>query len=162
MKPKQKLGMTWSDPQNPHGTAARPAAARQLGYAGRSWRSPEPADIGDHKVPRAYIWKPIARNFRNRYRVRAGEDANYKSHVPARLFHMIGKRVIIIIINGMLMCDSVGMPMGYEGAVVPIVRMAERKAKIVMAGIAGSRFRRHHKHTLQGKRDCRRQHHRDG
>jgi hypothetical protein len=142
-----------------HGGAARSRA--QLGYAGGSWRSPDSADIGDHKVPRAYIWKPIARNFRNRDRVRAGEDANYKRHVPTRLFHMIGKRVIIII-NGMLMCDSVGMPMGYEGAVVPIVRMAERKAKIVMAGIAGSRFRRHHKHTLQSIRDCRRQHHRDG
>src|SRR5262249_46599315 len=73
---------------------------------------------------------------------------------------MIGEGVIIF--EGVLTCYSVSMPMAANMAVVPIVRMAESESKIVVTSIAGCRFRRRHKHTLQGKCDCRRQHHRDG
>ena len=99
-------------------------------------------------------------NFRNRDRIRAGEDANHQRHVPARLFHMIGECVVII--NGMLMYYSVGMPMGEDMAVVPTLRVAESEAEIVVTGIAGCRFRRRHKYTLKRKRDRRRQHHDGG
>lgn len=146
----------------PTKSARNRGAARghaQLGYAGGSWRSPEPANIGDREAPRTCTWKSMTCNFRNRDRIRAGQDANHKRHVPARLFHMIGECVVII--NRMLMYYSVGMLMGDEMAVVPTLRVAESKAKIVVTGIAGCRFRCCDKYALECKRDRRRQHHRD-
>jgi len=71
---------------------------------------------------------------------------------------MIGECVVI---NRMLMYYSVGMLMGDKMVVVPTLRVAENKAKIVMTGIAGCRFRCRNKYALECKRDRCRQHHRD-
>jgi hypothetical protein len=68
---------------------------------------------------------------------------------------------VVVVINGMLMNCAVRMLMGDDVVVMPAFSVVENKAKIVVAGVAGRRFRRRHKYTLECKRDRRRQHYRD-
>lgn len=99
----------------------------------------------------------MTRHLGNRRHARAGKDANRQRHVEARLFDVLGERVIIIV-DGMLMNYSVGMPMTDDVTMRPAMRMAENKAEIVVARVSGRRFRRGDKHTLQ-RNGYRRRHH---
>jgi hypothetical protein len=84
----------------------------------------------------------------DRRHIRARKDANRQRHVEARLFDVLGKRVIIVI-DGMLMNYSVSMSMSDDMTMHPVMRMAENEAEIVVAGISGRRFRCGNKHALQ-------------
>lgn len=159
MTPNQRPGMTLRDPQNPHGTARAARGHARLGYAGGSWRSPEPADVGDRETPSLLNCQLTTCNLGKCSHVRARKNANHKRHIPARLFDMFGKCVVVVI-DGMLVNCSVRMPMGDSMTVVPAMR-AENKAKIIMASVAGRRFRCRNKYTLKRKSDRGRHHHRD-
>jgi len=92
---------------------------------------------------------------------RAWKDANRQRHVEARLFDVLGKRLIIVIYR-MLMNYSVRMLMIDDMTMRPVVRMAENEAEIVMAGISGRRFRCGNKHSLQRNGGSRHHHDNDG
>jgi hypothetical protein len=84
----------------------------------------------------------------DRRHIRARKDANRQRHVEARLFDVLGERVIIVV-DGMLMNYSVSVPMSDDMTMHPVMRMAENEAEIVVAGISGRRFRCGDKHPLQ-------------
>jgi hypothetical protein len=52
---------------------------------------------------------------------------------------MLGESVVIVI-DGMLVSRSIGMPMSNHVAVFSAVRMAEGKVELVVARISGRRF----------------------
>ena len=74
---------------------------------------------------------------------------------------MFGKRVVVVVIDRVLVNYSAGMAMSHDMAVTLTVRVAEDKALIVVAGIAGRGFGCRNKHPLDRKGDpgC---HHDDG
>jgi len=74
---------------------------------------------------------------------------------------MIGERVVIIIVDGMLVSCSVCMLVINDVTVIFATRMAENEAEVVVARVAGRRFRCANKYTLDGKGRCGR-HHDDG
>ena len=89
--------------------------------------------------------------------MRAWQDANRQRHVEARLFDVLGERVIIVV-DGMLMNYSVSVPMSDDVTMHPVMRVAENEAEIVVARISGRRFRRCNEHALQRNRHPRRHH----
>ena len=103
----------------------------------------------------------MTRHLGDRRHVRARKDANRQRHVEARLFDVLGERVIIVI-DGMLMHYSVSMPMSDDMTMHPVMRMAENEAEIVVAGVSGRRFRRGNKHALQCNGHCCHHHDNDG
>ncbi len=147
-------------PTNPHGTACAAESHARLDYAGGSWRPPEPADVGDWKKLSLFNRQFGTRNLGKCSQLRARKDANHQRHIPARLFDMFGQCVGVII-NGMLVNFSVRMLMSDDMTVVPTMRVAENKAKIVMASVAGRRFRCRNEYTLKRKCDRGCHHHRD-
>jgi hypothetical protein len=92
---------------------------------------------------------------------RAWKDANRQRHVEARLFDVLGERVIIVV-DGMLMNYSVGMPMSDDMTMHPVMRVAENEAEIIVAGVSSRRFRCGNKHPLQRNGDSRHHHEDDG
>jgi len=84
----------------------------------------------------------------NRRHIRAWKDANRQRHVEARLFDVLGERVVIVV-DGMLMNYSVSVPMSDDMTMRPVMRMAENEAEIVVAGVSSRRFRCGNKHPLQ-------------
>ena len=97
----------------------------------------------------------------DRRHTRAWKDANRQRHVEARLFDVLGERVIIVV-DRMLMNYSVGMPMSDDMTMHPVMRVAENEAEIVMAGVSGRRFRCGDKHPLQCNGHSSRHHEDDG
>jgi hypothetical protein len=93
--------------------------------------------------------------------VRARNDADHNRHIPARLFDMLGKSVVIVI-DGMLVNCSVRVPMRNDVTVFPTVWMAESKADVVVTRISGRRFRRGNEYALERERHSGRHHERDG
>src|SRR5438105_1479804 len=110
--------MTLRDPQNPHGTARAARGHARLRYAGGSWRSPEPADVGDQETLSLFNCQFITRNLGKCSHVRARKDTNHKRHVPARLFNVFGERIVIVI-DRMLVNCSVFMFMSNDMNVPP-------------------------------------------
>ncbi len=145
---------------NPHGIARAASGHARLGYAGGSRRSPEPTEVHDPKMVRLFNCQLLARNLGNCRNVPARKNANHERHIPAWLFNMFGERVVIII-DGMLVNCSVCMLMSNDVTVIPAMRMAENKAKVVVARVAGRRFRSGDEDTLDGK-GSRGRHHDDG
>ena len=148
--------MASRDPQYPHGTARAASGHAWLGYAGGSWRSSEPFEIGDPELGRILDRQSFAREFGkhgNRY---GRNDANHKRHVPTRLLDMLGKRAGVVI-NGMGVDRAVGMSVSNEMAVSP-ARVVKCKAEVIMAGISGRRFRCGDTNALERKRHRRRHH----
>jgi hypothetical protein len=100
-------------------------------------------------------------NLGDRRDIRAWKDANRQGHVEARLFDVLGERVIIVV-DGMLMNYSISVPMSDDMTMHPVMRMAENEAEIVVAGVSGRRFRCGNKHPLQRNGHSRRDHEDDG
>jgi hypothetical protein len=151
--------MRLRDPQNPHGTACAARGHARLSYAGGSWRSPEPVEVDNPEAARIFT-QLMARRLGKRRNVRGRNDANHQRHVPTRLFDVLGKRAVIVI-YGMRMYCSVGMSMRDVAAVMLAVCVLKSKGDIIMARIAGRRFRGGHKDSLEGKSQ-RGHHHHDG
>jgi hypothetical protein len=152
--------MTLRDPQNPHGTARAARGHARLSYAGGSWRSPEPVEVDNPEAARIFNRDLVARRLGKRRNVRGRNDANHHRHVPTRLFDVLGKRAVIVIYS-MRMYRAVGMSMRDDMAVMLPVCVLKSKGNIIMARIAGRRFRGGHKDTLEGKSQ-RGRHHHDG
>jgi hypothetical protein len=152
--------MTLRDPQNPHGTARAARGHARLTYAGGSWRSPEPVEVDNPEAARIFNRQFVTRRLGKRRNVRGRNDANHQRHVPTRLFDVLGKRAVIVI-YGMRMYCSVGMSVREDVAVMLAVCVLKSKGDIIMARIAGRRFRGGHKDSLEGKSQ-RGRHHQDG
>lgn len=141
----------------PHGVARAASSHARLGYAGGSGRSSQSAEVGDPQVVGIFHGQFPARRHANRRNIAGGENADDDRHVPARLFDMLGERVIVVI-DRMLMNYAAGMAMGDDVTVTLPMRLAENKAEIIVAGIAGRGFRCGDKHALDRKSDPRRHH----
>jgi hypothetical protein len=99
----------------------------------------------------------VTRHLGKRRHVQARKDANRQRHIGARLLDVLGERVVIVV-DGMLVDFSIGMPMNNDVTMHPFMRMAENEAEIVVARVSGGRFRRSDEHTLQHD-GYRRRHH---
>ena len=145
----------------PHSVAGAARSHARLGYAGGSRRAFQSANFGDPQVVRSRHRDLSSRHRENLGDIRGGQNANNDRHVGARLADMFGKRVVVVVINRVLVNHSAGMAMGHDMAMTLRMRVAENKAEIVVAGIAGRGFRRGNKHPLDRKGNpCR--HHDDG
>ena len=160
IKRNQSLGGWHHATHNPHGFARAARGHARLGYAGGSRRSPQPVDGGDPGPAGIFYRKSFARNFgqgRNRHR---RNDANHKSHVPARLLDVIGERAVVVI-DGMAVDGAVSVSVRNDVAVGP-ARVMERKAEVVVAGVSSCGFGCGNADTLERKGERRRHHHDDG
>jgi hypothetical protein len=93
--------------------------------------------------------------------IRARKDANRERHVEARLFDVLGERIIIIV-DGMLVNFSIDMPMRDDVTMSSIVSVVENEAEVVVTGISGRRLRCGNEHALQRNSYRGRHHHYDG
>jgi hypothetical protein len=146
--------------RNPHGTACAASGHARLGYAGGSWRSSEPFEIGDPKAGRILDRQFFTREFGKRGNRYGGNDANNKRHIRPWLLDMLGKRARVVI-YGMGVDRAVGMSVSNEMA-VNSARMVKCKAEVIMAGISGRRFRCGNTDALERKGHRRRHHYDDG
>ena len=76
----------------------------------------------------------------DRRHIGARKDTNRQRHIPARLFDVLGERVVVVVVDGMLVSYSVGMLMSHDVTMHPIMRVAENEADIVVAGVSSRRF----------------------
>ena len=94
--------------RNPHDTTGAASGHAWLGYAGGSWRSSEPFEIGNPEPGRILDRQSFAREFGKRGSCYGRNDANHKRHIPTRLLDMFGKRTRVVI-YGMGVDRAVGM-----------------------------------------------------
>ena len=148
-------------PLTPHGVAGAARSHARLGYAGGSRWAFQSADFGDPQGCGIFHTQLAAGHLDILRNIPGRQNANDDRHVGARLADMFGKRVVVVIIDRVLVNHSAGMAMSHDMAMTLTVRVAENKAEIVVAGIAGRGFRRGNKHPLDRKgKPCR--HHDDG
>ena len=100
----------------------------------------------------------MACTFGNRRYRQERKDANHKRHVPAWLFDVFGKGIVI---DSVLVDCSVRMLVSDDMTVTLIMRVSKNEPKVVMTCVSGRCFRRSDKHPLhdKGHRGC---HHYDG
>jgi hypothetical protein len=151
--------MASRDPQCARHRRAASGHAR-LGYAGGSWRSSEPFEIGNPELARILDRQSFARYFgkcRNRY---GRNNANHKRHVPTPLFDVLCKRARVVI-YGVSVDSAIGMSVSSKVAVSPAGVM-ESKAEVIVAGVSGRGFRCGNADALERKGHRCRHHYDDG
>ncbi len=134
----------------PHGVARAALSHARLGYAGGSRRSSQSAEVGDPQGGGTFYCEFPARRHENGRNFARGKNADDDRHIPARRFDMFGERIVVVI-DRMLMNDAAGMSMGDDVTVTLVMRVAEYKAEIIVAGIARCGFRRGNEHALDRK-----------
>ena len=74
---------------------------------------------------------------------------------------MLGESAIVVVYGVPVNCPIL-VPVRNHMAMMLADGVLESEPKIIVAGVAGGRFRCGHKYSLQCKRTSRRQHHDDG
>ena len=159
MPPIQSLGCRDVTLKSPRSTVRAARGHARLRYAGGSWRWSQPAKVDEREPGRRCHRELVTCHLGKRRHVQARKDADRQRHIGARLLDVLGERGVIVV-DGMLVNFSVGMPMNNDVTMHPIMRMAENEAEIVVARVSCRRFRRSDEHTLQ-RHGYRRRHHED-